>query len=437
MHALLFLFYSLLLGWLVTRMRFFRDSGVRPVFLLLFFGSHVLAGCFENWVSWHFFPGHGDVWTVFQLSFVTRHELLTDFSLFVAHNSTWVYLPHNILAIIHVVLNWLSADNLYINTLLFSFPLFLGSFALFRTFRLVFPGDPLTALSALFFPSALFWASSVYTEGVVYALTGWLLYILYASPGRGWNVRRVGCCVFIFLLAAFFRATSWVTLLPALVFWGFPVRRPKLRGLTARGDAGQKLPVEGPLPGRLTPRNRMSILVGIVILLLVLSAWLFPDWFGRLPRFLIARQHDFQQLEGSSRLYLPVLEKSWSSFFHTLPWALLNGFFEPLPGSGGKTLYLAFSAELLATWGVIVAYGFRRLSGRPGNPPVRVSSFCLYYAFSGILLVGLIVPFAGAIVRYRSIYLPFLLAPFLHAIRLSGPAKKINDKLNKYIFSRI
>src|SRR5258708_1087520 len=157
MHILLFILYGIVLCFLICRMPFFRKSGIRSGWLLFFFGFHVLVGCLHNIIAYRFYPNHGDIWRFFENSFVTRHELLTDFNTFLADNSTWAYMSHNVIIMIQMVLNWLSFDDLYINTLLFSFPVFLGSVALVRVFRDRFPGDPLTALSVLLLPSPLFW----------------------------------------------------------------------------------------------------------------------------------------------------------------------------------------------------------------------------------------------------------------------------------------
>jgi hypothetical protein len=46
-----------------------------------------------------------------------------------------------------------------------------------------------------------------------------------------------------------------------------------------------------------------------------------------------------------------------------------------------------------------------------------------------MLLIGILVPFAGAIIRYRSIYLPFLLAPFLDRLAHYPLVKRINARL--------
>jgi hypothetical protein len=57
-------------------------------------------------------------------------------------------------------------------------------------------------------------------------------------------------------------------------------------------------------------------------------------------------------------------------------------------------------------------------------------------ALLGMLLIGYIIPFVGAIVRYRSIYLPFLLAPCLAAFRPFRLHRKLNYALTARIFKQ-
>jgi hypothetical protein len=176
MHILLFIIYGMALGFGVLRIPFLRNSGIRPGWLLLFFALHIAAGCAHTFIAYHYYPDHGDVWFFFQRSFLTRHRLTSEFNLFLYENSTWNYATHNGIILVNILLNYLSFDNLYINTLLFSFPVFLGNIALFRVFRRQFPDDPLTAISALVLPSTLFWTSCLHREGAVYALLGLFFY---------------------------------------------------------------------------------------------------------------------------------------------------------------------------------------------------------------------------------------------------------------------
>ena len=368
MHILLFILYSAVGCYAILRLPFFRNSGLRPGVLLLLFALHVLTGCLHNLIAWRFYPNHGDIWTYYQDSISTWLEIRTDFHAFLRDNSSWNFFTHNSLVNIHLLLNFFSRENLYINTLLFSFPVFLGTTALFRVFRRHFPESMLTALSVYLLPSVLFWTSCVHREGAIYMFLG---FFLYSLDHRAWKSG-----VLFFLLTAYFRSAIALTLLPALIIWRWPSP---------------------------TPRNKKLLLaagLGLLIIITLTGPLLLKD--------LSAAQQSFQVLNGNSRINLPVLDGTPASLLHALPAAMLNGWLEPLPGTGGQTVYLLFSIELLLIWAVLVLALLRR---------PRLSSFSsgsIVFALLGMLLIGLIVPFIGAIVRYRSIYLPFILAPFLY-----------------------
>lgn len=385
MHILLFILYSAAAGYAILRLPFFRNSGLRPGVLLLLFALHVLTGCLHNLIAWRFYPNHGDIWTYYQDSISTWLEIRTDFHAFLRDNSTWNFFTHNSLVNIHLLLNFFSREDLYINTLLFAFPVFLGTTALFRVFRRHFPGSMLTALSVYLLPSVLFWTSCVHREGAVYMFLGFFLYSLgrlshsAAAVAPGLPVRRrsaLRSAVLFFLLIAYFRSSVALTLIPALIIWRWPSLIPRHKKLLLATGVG-------------------------LLLILVLAAPL-------LLKSLAVQQQAFRALSGNSRINLPVLDGTLTSFLHTLPAALLNGWFEPLPGAGGQTVYLLFSIELLLIWAIIILVLLRLPA------LTSFSRSCILFALLSMFLMGLIVPFVGAIIRYRSIYLPFLLAPFLY-----------------------
>jgi hypothetical protein len=440
MHILLFIVYSLLCCYGICKIPFFRRSGIRPTWLLLLFALHVLSGCIHNMIAWHFYPGHGDIWSVFERSFLTRHRLFSEFNLFLFENSKWTYFSHNSIIFLQVILNFFSFDNLYINTLLFSFPVFLANIAFYRLFRRRFPADPLTAVIVFLLPSTLFWTSCVHREGALYMLLGFLFYRLDQLFDRGApalrrpNLRTAFYAFFCFLLIAYFRSAVALTLIPAFLAWWLaerPLHRRQFRALAA----------------------------AIIVTILVLAV---PGL-----SLLTSQQQSFLVLEGHSRLPLPALDGTWSSLWQVLPQAIRNGLFEPLPGSGGQRVYLVFSVETIFIWAIIVIALIRRFSirNRPSPPPGQASpspapSFpppltklaptipttpalpfspfafpvcCVIFALTGMLLIGTLVPFAGAIIRYRSIYLPFLLAPFLHSLRHLPLFERLNARLARIL----
>ena len=419
MHIVLFILYSLICGYGILKLPFFRNCGIRPGVLLLLFALHVFTGCLHNVIAWRFYPHHGDIWSYYENSIVMGHELWTDFHAFLLDNGTFDRFIHNSLISIHIILNLFSFQNLYINTLLFSFPVFLGTTALFRVFRRHFPGSMLTALSVYLLPSALFWTSCIHREGALYMSLGFFFYSLDRLPTQDnlaptsarWRPRLIA--LFWFFLVAYFRPAVALSLLPALAAWWWLS-----------------------IPSR--PLRRKTLLAaGALVLLVILLAG------PLLLRILAHQQQAFQALEGHSRIDLPVLDGTLTSFLHTLPTALLNGWLEPLPGAGGQKIYTIFSLELLVIWAIAVFALLRPLtSPKPvleavAAPRDHFAICCTLFALLGMLLIGLIVPFVGAIVRYRSIFLPFLLAPFLHYLCSTPLLRRFDQWITPRIAHRL
>jgi hypothetical protein len=422
MHILLLIIYGTLASIGIWKIPFLQKSGIRPGWLWILFALHVLTGWVHNWIAFRYFPDHGDIWNYFSLSFLYRHRLLSEFNLFLSDNSTWTYITHNGIVFIQMLLDLLSLDDMNINTLLFSFPVFLGNVALFRVFRRRFPDDILAAASVFWLPSVLFWTSCIYREGMLYMLLGFLFYHLdrlFTKPGR----RTLWYAIVLFLLIAYFRMGVAIILIPAILVWsGVQNRLPR--------------------PARWT--------LGATIVMVITLTLSIPDVRDSLLRSLATEQASFQVLDGHSRLTLPALDGTLTSVWRALPDAIRNGFFEPLPGSGGQPIYLAFSFELIFIWLIVALAAIRSLLPSashirppaspsplpasaspnptpPTNPPSRTTppappsprfpTACLLFALAGMLAIGFFVPFAGTLVRYRSIYLPFLLTPAIHALR--------------------
>jgi len=406
MHILLFAIYTVVLCWALTRVPFFKD--IRPAVLIGFFLLRVAAGCAHNWIAWRYFPHHGDIWLFFDDSLRSRHLLFTDPHRFWEENYAFSHLPHNLIEWTHILFNYLSFDNFYINTLFFCFITFGGFIALFKTFYERFNRDALSAAAMLLLPSILFWTSCMHTEGIIFAILGWLFYAMHRSFKKGWKTRRMIISVLLTALAIFFRPALAAGLIPALAIWILAEMGPR--------------------------RRRWLLFFGVLVALVAGIAFIYPQAFAIIPRTLSARQQEYQVLAGGSRIYLPVLQPTWVSFRRVLPDALINGLAEPLFSFEGQKVYKIFSMELLAVWAtVLAAIGIprKKFTIRP------FSIACALLAILGMTLVGFIIPFVGAIVRYRSIYLPFLLGPSLASFRNLVFFKNINTRLSGYIFKQV
>jgi hypothetical protein len=414
MHFILFICYFFLACLLISRIGFFRRS-IRLPYLLLAFAVHVAAGCLHNFVAWHFYPGHGDIWYYFNESLTMKEALLSHPKQFITgvfsskgFNLTDSSMPrmdiqYQLIQFLNLLLNFLSSGNLYINTIFISVPVFAGSVALFNTFYKVY-GQVLTACAALLLPSTLFFTSVIHKDGLLYMAVGYFFYCLVHCNKPMVRIMLLLCCTILVFLT---RTNVLLTLLPAAAFFLLTEKSGMKKG-----------------------RAVVVIIAACIIACLGLNLVMH----GGLVEAVCARQLSFQSLQGGSRLYLPLLQPSLAGFLKVLPPALLNGFFQPLPGAGGKIIYTVFSVELLLVWTCILAGSWRLFRTRDLGMN-NFSITCILLALPAMLIIGYMVPFAGALIRYRSIFLPFLLLPF--AQLLCSNNNGLFSHLNKQLTGRL
>jgi hypothetical protein len=401
MHIFLFVVYFFLLCLLVTGTAFFIKSGIKPRVLLFLFALQVSAACVHNWVAWHFYPAHGDIWFYFTESIPMKQQLLTHplqffsglFSTeenfnFTNNHLARFHFQYEFMKYLNVFLDLFSFNNFYINSLLFSLPVFFGKIAFFKVFKALFKNNLLCAFAAIAIPSTLFWTACIHKDALAFLATGFFYYYLHKLLTSNSHAKKYLLCLFFFTMIFLSRYNLLIALLPAVLFW-----------ILAEKEYAAKPFIIA-----------VFIITGLVLLFLP-QQMLHTGVLENISE----RQKEFQQLTGNSRIYLPVLEPTAKSFLSLLPIAFVNGFFQPFPGTGGKTFYLFFSIELLAIW-LMIIYSCVLLL-KKGAP--RLSNFdysCILLCGIGMLAIGYTIPFAGAIVRYRSIYLPFLAAPFINIL---------------------
>ena len=145
---------------------------------------------------------------------------------------------------------------------------------------------------------------------------------------------------------------------------------------------------------------------------------------------LIIRQRSFIRLVGNTTFPMDPLEPTWGDLFSNLPWAIINPFIRPLPFECDKLLCMLSSIE---TWVLLLGFilflifiDVRKMANS------RIALFSLFFSFSIMVIIGLLVNNSGAIVRYRSFVLPFLIIGF----SLSSKIPKMSIGLMRSFFSK-
>ena len=136
------------------------------------------------------------------------------------------------------------------------------------------------------------------------------------------------------------------------------------------------------------------------------------------------KQQDFFDLPiASSQVNTHTLEPTFKSFAGNAPQALDHALLRPYIWEHPTTFLIPLGIELFMYELLFILMFFYLKRNRPSHSFIW---FGLFISFSMLLFTGYIVPNIGSIVRYRSLYLPFLLTPVLCTILpFSKGAKRI------------
>jgi len=308
---------------------------------------------------------------------------ITDFNIG-STQSDFVRTAFDGIKVIHFLLNFLSGGQVYTNVILFNglaAILFLRAWVYLQKAT----GQWWPGLLLWVFPGTFFFTSVILKEGIEWVLLALLIPLLYKAfvqkPGIGLTV-KIGI---VLLVMFFFKYLIALSLVLALLLAYLLFRAPRYKA-------------------------------GILITAVVLAVSFF---FGgkflhsrlNLPAYIVERRLEFEKLEANSSWQMQAMEANLISFAGALPEALRHVAFSPLPGEGGKSIYLVFSLEILLFWVLFIVSIFRVKPQIPNGGIHALGWAALLFAVANLLIIGFSITNAGAVIRYRSIFLPLLLWP--------------------------
>ena len=380
---LFFLFYFIgkkLLPW----MSFRQASAI--------FFSRVFLGCLYGYIFLHYYGGD-DTWNFFQDSlpekaklihhpleflhdflpraaFAEAHSFSQGISFYLRNLEYWVIVKSL------AVFNLLSLENYYVDVIFFEFMTIWGSMMLLKLLDHYFPNKRGFLVVAIFFiPSISFWLSGIRAEAMILlALSMILFYSQALRKNKNW-LKLVWILV-AFLGFIIFRVEFLAVFLPAYFGWLITLN---------------------------SKRNTAAIyrwVYGLCLLAFLLSLWIWPG--KNLATPMVHAQQNFMALHGNTRLPLDSLQATVTGFVHVLPQAFANSFLRPWITEARGMLQVLSSLEIMGFWilclvAVISGSRDRKILGHP------LIQLFIYYGLTQILVIGLLVPFPGAIIRYKSI----------------------------------
>lgn len=413
MQYFVFFLVLALLSWTVVRMPFVRKSALSSKIIVTLFIARIAAGIALGWLA-HYFSPLNDYTTLNNEGILEFHNLIHNPQLFFtdifyspyqntyggyfnAVGSYWNDLRNNIITKFLAFLNLISQGNFKTNVLLLNFIPFLGSVAIYRIFISIFPNRKWIVIFGCFLiPTSLFFSSGIHKDLFVYSALCFYSYGLFFSVTAQFTWKRIALILVSFFMILLMRNFLAMALIPATVSFvvanKFKIKPVIIFGVTY-----------------------------IIVLLFVVFSDFFPTSFKPL-QIISNRQAEFLKLpKAHSQIELTALTSDLKSFATNLPEALDHGFLQP------HFWKLNFWTRIIASmeWYLffLLPLIWVLLFRKRGEFNSNFMWFGFAVAFTMFIMIGYIIPNINSIVRYKSIYLPFIITPTLCLLKLNKTSK--------------
>lgn len=406
MNYLLFAVYLVVLCWLMLRVPFIKNAGISSRVLLGLFLIKILAGIAIGWISINIYGPGNDYWDLNDYAREEYQYLLANpikyflniftsnydggyGGVFGSFNSYWNDLESNIIIKGITVFNIFSRGDYYINSLFFNFLVFFGHVILYRLFIQIFPGKQTWVIIGCFLlPSTLYFTSGIHKDGIVFLLLAVLIYCVYQSLIKNrFSIKRLSFIITSLILLFLIRNFVVLALLPALFAWILATKTKWNAALTFSA-------------------------IYIVCALLFFNISRVNSTINP-PAIIVQKQTDYLNLPvAATQIELTPLQPGFKSFVSNTPQALNHSFLRPYLWELPDLFILPLSVELfLYQFLMLLLIFFRRKDFNSAQKPFLL--FVIFFILSIFLVIGYIVPNLGSLVRYRSLYLPFIITPAL------------------------
>ena len=306
---------------------------------------------------------------------------------FGSRGSYWNDLRLNIIYKVLAFTNIFSRGNYYINSLFFNFVSFIGSILLYKVFKNVYPSKKWQiAIGCFLLPSTLYFGSGIFKDLIVLTALSAFCYSLYFGLMKGFNGKKMIYLLLSFVTILFIRNFIAVILLPCAFTWIITYK--------------YKLPAI---------KSFVTLFVAGIVVTTILQQ--FSQKVN--PLLIVAKkQQAFFALGKANTDYkMDSLQPTIKSFTEQAPSALRHSFLSPYPMEFQNLYMNLFSLEIISYWILFVLMLLFPAKIKHNSQGFIV--FSVAFTFLIFLFSGYITPAAGALIRYRSIYFPFIIIPIL------------------------
>lgn len=412
------LLYTVLLCYLIYRLPFFRLPKTPRAWVLVFFlikvGAsflyvHLHKTVLHGGDIFEYYKDSGIIFSALKENIVYYLQLTFGFSAtlpepqhlmpYIEKMSFWYDKSTYLLVRINAVIRLFSFGSFTVHVLIFTFFSFVGLIGLFHFFRKYFQEDLFWLYMILFFvPSEIFWYSGLHKEAPLICSLGLMFYSFNkVFVEKDFKVVHSLILLISLIVILLSRTYVFIALFACMIPFIISINREHLA---------------------------LKIYLGSFLLLFFLGISIMQSNANiNLFEEIKIRQEHFINSPGNTSFPIPPIGDNMLSLIKNIPNGILNLGIRPLPTDCIKSNFWCFLAMIESYFflALIIYCGIRiQWKNLTQN---NIALFCLSFTLFVSIVIGLIVNNAGAMVRYKSIILPFLLVGLYFASR---KAKKVS-----------
>ena len=433
MEILLTITYSVLFLFIIRKLSFFRLDELSVSSISYIFIVKIIFGCVLWLVYTYYYTDRttADIYKYFDDSKIMfdalkskpvhYFKMLTaignntpEFSTYYNEMHFWSRkIDSNIYNDSHTIIRFNAFVRLFsmgyygVHIVVMCFLSLVGLTAIYKTFIPFLKDKKIELMIAVFlFPSVLFWSSGVLKEGLIFFALGLLVY----HSTRLFSIKSLLTCIVMAVLLAFSKFYVWIAIVPSLFFFIWL---------------------------NYTSRKYLFLKFAVVILgtcLVGLNIDKFTSFQNPLVT-LSQKQIEFNKLAmgqlsdanenpipaANSRIEIPQLEPTFYSFLKNSPQAFINVFCRPFVWELKNKMMIVAGIEsnIILLLLITMLFFLKPLK----DVQWKYVLFCSSFVFIQFLIIGETTSIIGAMVRYKSIALPFL---FITVLFLVDKQKVLN-----------
>lgn len=416
-----FIFWLSLFYMIILKAKFFKDEILDTQKKIILFTIKMLASCLYAYIVWHYYDG-GDAMGYFvqgKYFYNMYHEispkafwdlmlepnvgLYPDYRLDGIYKNS-IYWTNNgscFMARFNALLFFVSGGSYYTHSIIYGFVSFTGLFYLYKFCKNIAVDKALYFAIILFLvPSIVFWGAGIHKEAFTHLCLGMIMYYGDRYMNHR-NIKDLSIVLLAMLVMYYIRNYVIFLLIPAGI--SYYITQFKNRSV--------------------------AMTYTLVYLLILALAWIVNSMLSEtgLIYRIVRMQSEFISGGGQSVINEKPMVPTLYGFLQFAPRAFVNAFFRPFFTDCYKVLIWISSIEMYFIY-LLLIFSWVKFQKKCSTQQWNVALFFIVFGFTYCMLLGYLVNTFGAMVRYKSSALPFLLCGIVFMLDLS----KLPDILKHY-----